>query len=420
VKPINEPVSARVRLAIASWPDDAPWGSVSAFCSDQGISRKTFYAIRTRARTYGQAAALQPLSRKPKTSPKKIPVEVEDLAIGVRLALEESGLDHGPISVHDKMLSLGMVTPSVASLARIFRRTGISREEPRKRPRSAYRRFVYPVPNACWQLDSTEYVLQGGRKCVIFQLQDDHSRLAVASLVAWSETGKAALAVMKKGIAKHGIPQRLLTDNATAFNTSRRGWEAKLTTYVSSLGVQAITGKPGKPTTQGKNERFHQTLLKWLNKQPLVATIKELQDQVDHFDVIYNTQRPHQGLPGRITPMQAWQQTPPADPPLPKTPPITPTIYKTDRRRTPLTGEDTRTTDRAGKLMIASVTYMLGKAFANMQVHAIWDTNTVSFYTLDGEEIAVYKRPKDGSRYVSNNKPRGFMSRYEPKKSPKS
>ena len=49
-----------------------------------------------------------------------------------------------------------------------------------------------------------------------------------------------------------------------------------------------------------------------------------------------------------------------------------------------------------------------------------WDTNTVSFYTLDGEEIAVYKRPKDGSRYVSNNKPRGFMSRYEPKKSPKS
>ena len=98
---------------------------------------------------------------------------------------------------------------------------------------------------------------------MIFQLQDDHSRLAVASLVAWSETGKAALAVMKKGIAKHGIPQRLLTDNATAFNTSRRGWEAKLTTYVSSLGVQAITGKPGKPTTQGKNERFHQTLLKW-------------------------------------------------------------------------------------------------------------------------------------------------------------
>ena len=116
MKPINEPVSARVRLAIASWPDDAPWGSVSAFCSDQGISRKTFYAIRTRARTYGQAAALQPLSRKPKTSPKKIPVEVEDLAIGVRLALEESGLDHGPISVHDKMLSLGMVTPSVASV----------------------------------------------------------------------------------------------------------------------------------------------------------------------------------------------------------------------------------------------------------------------------------------------------------------
>jgi transposase InsO family protein len=32
--------------------------------------------------------------------------------------------------------------------------------------------------------------------------------------------------------------------------------------HVSSLGVEAITGKPYKPTTQGKNERFHQTLFR--------------------------------------------------------------------------------------------------------------------------------------------------------------
>ncbi len=56
----------------------------------------------------------------------------------------------------------------------------MARVEPRKKPRSAWRRFVYPAPNACWQLDSTEYVLTGGRTCVIFQLIDDHSRYAVA------------------------------------------------------------------------------------------------------------------------------------------------------------------------------------------------------------------------------------------------
>ena len=129
--------------------------------------------------------------------------------------------------------------------------------EPKKKPRAAYRRFVYPAPNACWQLDATEYVLTGGRKCVIFQLQDDHSRKAVASHVAPGETAQDALRVVKKGIASHGVPQRLLSDNGLALNPSRRGWEGQLVAYVTSLGVEAITGKPGKPTTQGKNERFH-------------------------------------------------------------------------------------------------------------------------------------------------------------------
>ena len=80
----------------------------------------------------------------------------------------------------------------------------------------------------------------------------------------------------------------------------------QLVDHVSRLGVEPITGKPYKPTTQGKNERFHQTLFRYLDKQPLAANLDELQTQVDAFDQIYNTQRPHQGLPGRITPQAAW------------------------------------------------------------------------------------------------------------------
>src|SRR5699024_7879021 len=160
-----------------------------------------------------------------------------------------------PISVHDKMQDLGMVpVPSTASLARIFRVAGVARSEPRKRPRAAFRRFVYPSPNACWQLDATEYVLARGRKCVIFQLIDDHSRYALASLVAEAETSEAAIRVVTKAIAAHGVPQRLLSDNGAALNPSRRGALGQLVAYVSSLGVEAITGKPYKPTTQGKNE----------------------------------------------------------------------------------------------------------------------------------------------------------------------
>ena len=142
----------------------------------------------------------------------------------MRAALEASGLDHGPISVHEKMRAMGLdQVPSTASLARIFREAGVARLEPRKKPRSAWRRFVYPAPNACWQLDATEYVLTGGRKCVIFQLIDDHSRYAVASHVASGETAEDAIAVFDKAVAAHGVPQRLLSDNGLALNPSRRG-----------------------------------------------------------------------------------------------------------------------------------------------------------------------------------------------------
>ena len=251
----NEPIDPRVRLAISQWPDEAPRGAVSTFCAEHGISRKTFYELRRRARDDGPAAVLEPRTRRPRTSPSKLTDEVKAHALDVRAALESSGLDHGPISVHDKMHTMGLSpVPSIASLARIFREAGVARFEPRKKPRSAWRRFVYPAPNACWQLDATEYVLTGGRTCVIFQLVDDHSRYAVASHVARSENATDAIVVFDKAVAAHGVPQRLLSDNGAALNPSRRGHLGQLVDHVSALGVEAITGKPYKPTTQGKND----------------------------------------------------------------------------------------------------------------------------------------------------------------------
>ncbi|GFG79396.1 hypothetical protein MPRG_26720 [Mycobacterium paragordonae] len=173
---VNEPIDPLVRLAISQWPDDAPRGAVSTFCAEYGISRKSFYELRKRAKADGPAAVLEPRTRRPKSSPSKLSDAIKEQAVAVRAALEASGLDHGPISVHEKMRAMGLQpVPSTASLARIFREAGVARLEPKKKPRSAWRRFVYPAPNACWQLDATEYVLSGGRKCVIFQLIDDHS-----------------------------------------------------------------------------------------------------------------------------------------------------------------------------------------------------------------------------------------------------
>jgi putative transposase len=301
----------------------------------------------------------------------------------------------------------------------------VARLEPKKKPRSAWRRFVYPAPNACWQLDATEYVLSGGRKCVIFQLIDDHSRYALASHVASSETATDAITVVDKAITANGVPQRLLPDNGLALNPSRRGYVGQLVAHVGALGVQAITGKPYKPTTEGKNERFHQTLFRYLDKQPIAESLAELQTHVDAFDHIHNTQRPHQGLPGRVTPLAAWEATPKADPPRPSPDrPVyevpAPSRYQFPRAQPPTdlpAGTRVRTVTTAGTITLDSVTYKLDTQRAFLQVLVVSEGDTIIITDLQGEVLAEHTRPASGINYVGNGRPHAPKPR---KPSPKS
>lgn len=429
----NDPVDPTIRLAIARWPDDAPRGAVTAFCTEHDISRKTFYQILKRARTEGQAAALEPRSRRPKTSPNTTSETLKDQAVAMRQTLENSGWDHGPISVHDKMLKLGMQAPSVAVLARIFRDRGLITPAPQKRPRSSFRSFRYPMPNACWQLDATEYVLEGGRKCVIFQLIDDHSRLAVASLVAKTENGADAVKVFRAGVAARGLPQRLLSDNGDALNPIRRGVTSELVAYANSLGVATITGKPFKPTTQGKNERFHSTLFTWLKKQPFAKNLAELQAQVDVFDQAYNTQRGHQSLEERCTPQEAWDATAVAEPLAPgewvklsttPSPALAEPAYSTLQEvagqyaatapetvklsatlraeRMEPAGSQLMRVNKNRCLRVAGVQLYLGKLLRSTKVEVLWNQAELMVVSMDGELITKYDLPfPEGVTYLS-------------------
>ena len=88
---VNEPIDPLVRLAISQWPDDAPRGAVSTFCAEHGISRKSFYELRKRAKTDGPAAVLEPRTRRPKSSPSQLSDGVKEQAVAVRAALEAPG-----------------------------------------------------------------------------------------------------------------------------------------------------------------------------------------------------------------------------------------------------------------------------------------------------------------------------------------
>ncbi|WP_460985796.1 integrase core domain-containing protein, partial [Sinomonas halotolerans] len=316
------------------------------------------------------------------------------MALKTRAELRGAGFDHGPLSVAARMRRRGLEPPSRATLARIFSRAGEVVPSPRKKPRSAFKRFTYPAPNMCWQIDATEWPMPAGRAATIFQVIDDHSRLALASLAAWGETSEAAMAVVKTAIARHGVPQRFLSDNGQALNPSRRGHAGILVEYLRSLGTEPITGKPYRPTTQGKNERFHQTLFTYLAAQPAAATLEELQAQVDAFDHYYNTERVHQGHGSLdLTPREAWDRTPVAAPPAPPPPDHAPPW---DEPRT----ASRRGSRPKGVVTILNTHFLIGAHWAGKTVRVHYDTRTISFYDEDGTEILTHPRPPKGTKFV--------------------
>lgn len=126
------------------------------------------------------------------------------------------------------------------------------------------------------------------------------------------------LATFRETVAEHGIPASTLTDNGMVFTTrlsGGKGGRNHLETELRRLGVIQKNGRPWHPQTQGKVERFQQTLKKWLRAQPdQPSTLEELQALLDRFRDEYNQRRPHRSLPHRATPATIYTGRPKSTP----------------------------------------------------------------------------------------------------------
>ncbi len=389
-----------VRVLIASWPQDSPRGAVSRFCEENGISRSRFYEIRARAALSpgDLTQVLASRSRRPRSSPNATALELEDLAVRVRKQLGDDGWDCGPLSVASEMRRLGVTPPSAATLARIFVRRGMVIPSPNKRPRSSWRRFVFLAPNACWQIDATDWQLLDGRTVAIFQVLDDHSRRLLASLAATGETSEGAVSVITLAIKRFGVPVLVLSDNGAALNPSRRGQTGQLVTLLQSLGCKPITAKPYHPQTCGKNERVHSTLKRWLEVRPRAADLPELQTQLDTFDLHYNTQRPHQALDG-LTPEATWNATPVAGPP-PLPAPDTPTLSH------PTLTASQRPTSGNGRVWIGDISIHLGREHLGHNVLVLRAGAHIDVFTSTGTLIRSLDL-EPGRNHYASGRPRG-------------
>ncbi|MGO8956286.1 MAG: IS481 family transposase [Streptosporangiaceae bacterium] len=282
---------------------------VSEVAVAYGVARSWVYALLARYRAEGEAA-FQPRSRRPKTSPAALSDEVVGLIIALRKELAGQGLDAGPDTICWHLRHHHRVAVAPATISRYLTRHGLVVPEPKKRPKSSYIRFAAEQPNECWQSDFTHYPLADGTGTEILTWLDDHSRYALSVTAHRAVTGPIVLAAFRTAAAVYGTPASTLTDNGMVFTTrfsGGRGGRNALENELRRLGVLQKNGKPNHPQTQGKVERFQQTLKKWLRAQPRQPeTLTQLQALLDTFTACYNTQRPHRSLPHRQTPAAAY------------------------------------------------------------------------------------------------------------------
>ena len=325
--------------------------------------------------------ALEPRSRRPRTNPAQTSEEVREWVIALRGQLSAEGLDAGPVTIAWHLEQAGLRAPSTSTIRRILHHEGLIVPEPRKRPRSSYSRFQAAQPNEMWQSDFIHWRLADGTDVEVLNWLDDHSRFLLCTSAHQPVSGDVVVAVFLDLVERYGPPASTLTDNGSVYTSRFTGGRNAFEYVLPLLGVRQKNGAPGHPQTQGKIERFHQTLQRWLAARPPASTVPDLHHQLDAFTEHYNEHRPHRAL-DRATPAAAYRATPKA---IPATNGNTQGHYRLRYDRLDTKGK--MTIRRAGRMHHLGV----GTTHARKRVLAFADDRQITVADLNtGEVLSIH------------------------------
>jgi transposase InsO family protein len=347
-----------------------------------GVSKSLVHKLHQRWLAEGEAA-FTPRSRAPRSHPTRTSDAVRDRIVQLRAELTADGLDAGADTICS-ILAAENVTLSRSTVWRILRGEGAITAQPQKRPRSSWQRFSAERPNELWQSDTTHWRLTDGSEVEIIAWLDDHSRFITHLSCHARINGRIVTDTFQHAAGVHGYPAATLTDNGNIFTTRFAGGTFARTsgnafeTLLALHGITQKNGRPYKPTTQGKIERFWQTLKKRLTMRP-AATLEQLQHELDDFAGHYNQHRPHRAL-GRRTPAFAYALIPKAAPTTPDDPNIWRVRYDT--------------IDAGGKVSLRFANRMMhlgyGRSLARTAVIILIHGLHATTITHDGEVIAEH------------------------------
>jgi transposase InsO family protein len=206
--------------------------------------------------------------------------------------------------------------PSRSGIYRALKRAGLIDPQARHRRDRRFKRWERGGAMELWQMDVVGGVLLAdGREAKILTGIDDHSRFVVCGGLMIRATSRAVCRHFAEALARHGVPQEVLTDNGKVF-TGRFGHkdiEVLFDRICRENGIDHLLTAPRRPTTTGKIERFHRTLRQEFLTGRIFPDLQTAQVELDRWVGSYNTERPHSAL-GMAAPASRFTVTDPGRP----------------------------------------------------------------------------------------------------------
>jgi transposase InsO family protein len=187
--------------------------------------------------------------------------------------------------------------PAASTITAILHRHGrIDPEESQKR--HPLTRFEREQPNELWQMDfKGEFRLTNGHYCYPLTVLDDHSRYSLVLQACENQRRQTVQTHLTRAFQRYGLPHAMLMDNGSPWAAPHvRGGHTRLTVWLMDLDVGVLHGRPHHPQTQGKEERFHRTLLQEVLQGRHFTDLSETQSRFDPWRQTYNQVRPHEAL----------------------------------------------------------------------------------------------------------------------------
>ncbi len=266
-----------------------------------GIPRSTFYVWYDRYLEGGVKALEDRISRPSKVW-NRIPDEVRTQII--ELALEEPELSPRELAV--RFTDTKDYFVSEASVYRLLKAQDLI-TSPAYVVIKAADEFKDKTtgPNQQWQTDFTYFKIIGWGWFYLSTVLDDYSRYIIAWKLCTNMKAKDVTDTLQLALDASGCEQpevlhrpRLLSDNGSSYVSS------DLAQWLEGKKMDHVRGAPYHPQTQGKIERWHQTMKNRILLENYYM-FEDLELQIALFVDYYNTQRYHESL-GNVTPADAY------------------------------------------------------------------------------------------------------------------